>query len=47
MANEIVRLSNRGLAWKGASTVTDALKAFQVSRGSADYDLSADRQLIG
>ncbi len=47
MADEIVRLSNRGLAWKGASTVSDALKAFFVSRGSADYDLSADRQLIG
>ena len=46
MANEIVRLANRGLAWKGASTVTDALRAFHVSRGSADYDLVADRQLI-
>lgn len=47
MANEIVRMANRGLAWKGASTITDALKAFHVSRGSADYDLTADRQLIG
>jgi lambda family phage portal protein len=36
----------KGLAWKGASEVTEALKTFFVSRGSADRDISVDRQTI-
>ena len=36
----------KGLAWKGASAATESLKTFFVSRGSADRDISADRQTI-
>ncbi len=39
-------LSSRGIAWKGASMVNEALKAFRVSRGSADADLSNDRETV-
>lgn len=35
-----------GLAWKGASYVLEALKAWQTSRGSADRDLLYDRQTL-
>lgn len=37
---------SRGIAWKGASVVTEALKAFFVSKGSADRDLAADRKTL-
>lgn len=36
----------KGRAWKGASSVTEALKAFFFSKGSADRDLAADRQTL-
>lgn len=36
----------KGRAWKGASGVTEALKAFFFSKGSADRDLAADRQTL-
>jgi len=39
-------LGTRGLAWKGASLLTEALKAFFVSPGSADADLNADRETL-
>lgn len=39
-------LGNRGVAWKGASLLTEALKAFFVSNGSADADLNNDRELL-
>lgn len=35
-----------GLAWKGASLLTDALRAFFVSNGSADRDLWTDREKL-
>lgn len=36
----------KGIAWKGASEATEALKTFFVSRGSADRDISVDRQTV-
>jgi lambda family phage portal protein len=33
---------SRGLAWKGASVVTEALRAFYAPHGSADRDIAAD-----
>lgn len=39
-------ISSKGLAWKGASLLTEALKAFFVSPGSADADLAADRETL-
>ncbi len=39
-------LGGRGVAWKGASLMNEALKAFFVSRGSADHDLSNDRETL-
>lgn len=39
-------LGSSGLAWKGASQVIDALRAFFVSEGSADRDLLADRETL-
>lgn len=44
MANGYI--GGSGLAWKGASEVTEALKAFFVSKGSADRDLLADRKKL-
>lgn len=38
--------SSSGIAWKGASDVTESLKAFFVSKGSADRDLLADRKKL-
>ena len=35
-----------GIAWKGASWISDALKAFFFSRGSADADLSGNRDVL-
>lgn len=35
-----------GLAWKGASLLTEALRAFFVSQGSADRDLWTDREKL-
>ena len=35
-----------GLAWKGASLLTEALRAFFVSEGSADRDLWTDREKL-
>lgn len=37
---------SRGVAFKGASFVENALKAFFPSYGSADYDVSQDREAI-
>lgn len=39
-------IGGKGMAWKGASVITEALKAFFVSRGSADRDLSLDRETL-
>lgn len=36
----------RGLAWKGASFANEALKTFFVSKGSADRDISVDRETL-
>ena len=46
MANNLLSFGSRGIAWKGASLANEALKAFHVSRGSADRDLSDDRETI-
>lgn len=46
MGNNAYYMGQSGLAWKGASLVNEALKAFRTSRGSADYDLSKDRETI-
>ena len=35
-----------GTAWKGASYMIDALKSFVTSLGSADYNLSTDRETL-
>lgn len=35
-------VGNQGIAWKGASVVTEALRAFYAPHGSADYDIAAD-----
>lgn len=35
-----------GIAWKGASLLTEALRAFFVSNGSADRDLWTDRETL-
>jgi len=45
MANTIA-FGGKGIAWKGASVVNEALKAFRVSKGSADRDLKFDRETI-
>ena len=37
-------VGSSGLAWKGASLLTEALRAFKVSDGSADRDLYTDRE---
>ena len=39
-------LGSRGIAWKGASLLTEALKAFFVSPNSADADLNNDRETL-
>ena len=36
----------RGIAWKGASLANEALKTFFVSKGSADRDISVDRETL-
>lgn len=41
-----INFGTRGLAWKGASLANEALKAFRISRGSADKDLSVDRETL-
>ena len=35
-----------GIAWKGASIVTEALRAFYAPHGSADRDISADLDIL-
>lgn len=35
-------IGGRGLAWKGASVITEALRAFYAPHGSADRDIAAD-----
>ena len=46
MAKKGWNFGAKGVAWKGASVVNEALKAFFVSRGSADRDISADRETL-
>lgn len=46
MANGALNFGSRGLAWKGASTSNETLKAFRVSKGSADRDVSVDREIL-
>lgn len=45
MAANLVR-GSRGYAWKGASLLTEAMKAFFVSDGSADRDLVNDKETL-
>lgn len=46
MGNDFLGYGAKGLAWKGASIMNEALKAFRVSKGSADRDLSVDRKTL-
>lgn len=46
MSKALLTYGQRGVAWKGASAVNEALKTFFVSKGSADRDISADRETI-
>lgn len=44
MAKNIV--GAHGIAWKGASVVTEALRAFYAPHGSADRDIAADLDIL-
>lgn len=46
MSRTVPAYGHRGLAWKGASEATEALKTFFVSKGSADRDISVDRETL-
>ena len=48
MANDSQRIINRfgGNAWKGASWNANSMRAFIAPLGSADYDLTCDRETL-
>ena len=48
MANDSQRVINRfgGNAWKGASWAVNSMRAFIAPLGSADYDLTCDRETL-
>jgi len=47
MSSKMIRgYGQRGLAWYGASFANEALKTFNVSKGSADRDISVDRETL-
>lgn len=39
-------VGGQGIAWKGASVVTEALRAFYAPHGSADRDIAADLDIL-